>query len=288
MRLLREALLAGALGAVAVLASCSSSDDEASEPATGECSQAMSYESFAGPFFLDWCTGCHSSSLQEGQRQEAPLDVNFDTLDDIRQRRELILAFAVNTHKMPPAGGPTDAERDLLGQWFSCGAPAETQGFDPPPAPPPNDPPPPTGACAEPRASLPASVLPRCSAATRDCVAACALEKPEDEVDDCQEACQKADTTPADTSLGDAIDCSGCVFNQLVACAENAGCHDEVAGLICCLESCFSSTDPQGCFESKCTGEATAFGYCVYYQDQECVDHSGSWLGACYEQGDGG
>lgn len=275
-------LVFGTSFALGLIAACSSSDDGGEPTNTSdECSTALSYESFAGPFFLDWCTGCHSSALAEGSRQEAPLDVNFDTLDDIRAFEARILARVVNEHDMPPAGGPSEDERKMLADWFACGAPAKSAGFDPPDPPPPKEDPPPTGACAEPRQPLPPSVLPRCAATTYDCVKTCELEKPEGEVDDCRDACTAADTTPADTSLGTPIDCSTCIFSQILACAENAGCHDEVAGLMCCITSCAASGDPS-CLESECQGEITAFGYCVYYGDQECVDHDGAWLNVCY------
>jgi hypothetical protein len=267
---------------LALGASCSSSDEPGET--TSECSPALSYESFAGPFFLDWCTGCHSSALKEGERQKAPLEINFDTLDDIRKHKDEILVLSVHNKKMPPAGGPSDEERKLLGDWFACGAPADTQGFDPPAAPPPKQDPPPTGACAEPLQPLPSSVLPRCSAATSDCITQCDLELPDDEADDCRDACQEADTTPADTSLGYEIDCSGCVFNQLLACGEAHGCHDEVAGLMCCITDCQATGDP-ACLEAECTDEITAFGYCVYYGNEDCVKYESEWLSACFATG---
>jgi hypothetical protein len=234
-----------------VLGAACSSTDEPGET-TGECGEALSYESFAGPFFLDWCTGCHSSALPEGQRQDAPLEINFDTLDDIRKHRDEIVTLSVHNKVMPPAGGPSDLERELLGKWFACGAPAQTNGFDPPPAPPPVEDPPPTGACATPLEPLPPAVLPRCSVETRDCVTQCGLDLPEDEADDCRDACQAADTTPPDSSLGTSLDCSGCVFHQLLACGEAHGCHDEVAGLMCCITDCQASGDP-ACLEAECT-----------------------------------
>jgi len=263
--------------ATTLAGACSTADEEDAGPV---CGPEVTYESFAGPFFLDWCTGCHSSALAKGERQEAPLDTNFNTLDGIRSRSDRILEKAVHTHAMPPAGGPSDEERALLGEWFSCGAPSSTRGFAPE-APPETAPEPaPSGACAAPREPLPSSILPRCSAETYTCVQNCALQ-PEGDADDCREACQKADTTPADTSLGYAVDCSSCVFLQLLACGEASGCHEDVARLMCCITSCATSSDPN-CFQDECNGEITAFGYCAVYQGTDCLDYDSGLIGACF------
>jgi len=256
---------------------CSNADPDEAAPV---CEAEVSYESFAGPFFLDWCTGCHSSALPEGYRQKAPLDTNFDSLDGILSRRDRILEKAVHTHAMPPAGGPSEEERALLGQWFACGAPSSTQGFAPEPPPEAEPEPEPSGACAAAREPLPSAILPRCSSETYTCVQNCALQ-PEGDADDCREACQKADTTPADTSLGYAVDCSSCVFLQLLACGETSGCHDEVARLMCCITSCATSSDPN-CFQNECSGEITAFSYCVVYQGASCLDYDSGPMGACF------
>jgi hypothetical protein len=277
--------LALAVGSTIVLATAiaCSSDDSDSKGVSAECKKAPGYEDFAGPFFLNWCTGCHSSALAEGQRQDAPLGVDFDTLDGIRAHSERIVAFAVHSDAMPPAGGPSQAEREALGRWLSCGAPATTQGFDPPTPPPAGTTPPVTGACAVAKNKLPASSLPRCSAQTYQCVLTCEAEKSEDEVDDCREACQQADTTPPDPTTG--LSCGGCTFHQAQACGEQAGCGDTVAALSCCIQDCVSKPNPGQCFAAECRDEITAFAYCVYYSDPSCLDHSGPWLGACYAAG---
>jgi uncharacterized membrane protein len=80
------------------------------------------YDNFAEPFFLDWCRSCHSATVPGDMRQDAPVDVNFDTLGDIRDHRRRIYELAGNRSSMPPAGGPSDAEREMLVEWLSCGA----------------------------------------------------------------------------------------------------------------------------------------------------------------------
>jgi hypothetical protein len=251
-------------------------EEEASTETTCDSSQALDYESFGGPFFLNWCTGCHSSKIPEGSRQEAPLDINFDSIDDIRSHGRRIVDKAVHTHKMPPAGGPTDTERELLGQWLGCGAPATSQGFDPPDAPPVKVDPPPTGECAKKRERLPASLLPRCSVETATCVTNCALEEEEEYVEDCRDACLAADTTPAAQN----VDCQGCVFNQILACAGEKGCQDQTAKFVCCAQGC----SDEACIDTQCQAETTAFGYCIGYKAEVCYDFGGEWLGECFAQ----
>jgi hypothetical protein len=61
--------------------------------------------------------------LPEGERQDAPLGVDFDTLDDVRRQAERIWARAGDHNQtMPPLGGPHELERSYLGEWLACGA----------------------------------------------------------------------------------------------------------------------------------------------------------------------
>jgi hypothetical protein len=84
----------------------------------------LTYENFGEPFLLTWCTGCHSSNLQAGARENAPLNVNFDTVDEVRQLAPKIWLMAGDFNTtMPPAGGPQPDDRTLLGEWLACGAP---------------------------------------------------------------------------------------------------------------------------------------------------------------------
>ena len=83
----------------------------------------LDYDNFGAPFTLNWCRGCHSSTIPQGQRQKAPMTVNFDTRDDVQTWSERIEALATtDTPTMPPAGGPSAAERALLREWIECGA----------------------------------------------------------------------------------------------------------------------------------------------------------------------
>lgn len=86
----------------------------------------VDYATFGRPFLLDWCTGCHSSSLPPLMRQGSPPDVNFDDHAAALRWGERIRARAVvgedgEAPTMPPAGGPSEEERQLLAEWVDCG-----------------------------------------------------------------------------------------------------------------------------------------------------------------------
>ena len=121
---------------------CSSADDDTASSSAKVCKSAqdLTYESFAGPFLLNWCTGCHSSNLGEDERQDAPLSVNFDTLDNVLYWSDRIEVRLENVRDMPPAGGLPEADRQAVFTWLPRNAESETSGFDPP-APPPREPP---------------------------------------------------------------------------------------------------------------------------------------------------
>ncbi len=86
-----------------------------------ECSESpLTYQTFGDPYIANWCRGCHSEDLLPTMRQDAPLGVNLDTLDEVRHRRTQILEMG---DRMPPNGGPSDEERALLREWLTCGAP---------------------------------------------------------------------------------------------------------------------------------------------------------------------
>jgi hypothetical protein len=85
----------------------------------------LTFEDFGGPFLYSWCTSCHSSGMPEGQRQNAPVGVDFDSLEDARAWADRIwLRAADHNITMPPVGGPDTDERAMLGEWLACGAPS--------------------------------------------------------------------------------------------------------------------------------------------------------------------
>lgn len=101
--------------ALALVAACGTDVDPA-------CRTSETYQTVGGPFIENWCRGCHSIDLPIGQRQRAPGDVNFDTIDEIRAQAPAI-ERVITAGTMPPAGGPSDDERTMMMQWLRCGAP---------------------------------------------------------------------------------------------------------------------------------------------------------------------
>ncbi|HEX5059937.1 MAG TPA: hypothetical protein VFV99_11285 [Kofleriaceae bacterium] len=100
----------------------SGSDDEQVDPSVCDTSY-LDYDNFGAPFVINWCRGCHSDAVPAGMRQKAPLDANFDTLAQVRTWSQKIATRATGTTpNMPPAGGPTEQERQLLAEWLACGA----------------------------------------------------------------------------------------------------------------------------------------------------------------------
>ena len=74
-------------------------------------------------FIADGCRACHSADAPPEMRQQAPADVNFDNLSEIRHWSLQIRVTAGQGSSMPPAGGPSAEERRLLVEWLGCGAP---------------------------------------------------------------------------------------------------------------------------------------------------------------------
>lgn len=88
------------------------------------CAQSfLRYDNFGAPFIVDWCRACHSADTPPDMRQQAPADVNFDDLSEIRRWSYPIRITTGQGSSMPPAGGPSAEERRMLVEWLDCGAP---------------------------------------------------------------------------------------------------------------------------------------------------------------------
>ena len=84
----------------------------------------LTWDNFGGPFVLNWCTGCHSANLPEGERAGATLGVDFDTVEDVQQWRSVMWVYSADDNlSMPPVGGPGPMDRFYFGEWLACGAP---------------------------------------------------------------------------------------------------------------------------------------------------------------------
>jgi hypothetical protein len=276
------------VASAAAVAACSSSSDDNPQTNTGtqattpaipgrDCpkSSPLTYESFGGPFFLSYCTGCHSSRVAADKRQGAPLGMDFDTLEGIRGKLERIYARAGDDHlTMPPAGGPTAEHRKQLGDWLACGAPGNGVTFNAKPLPPK---PPIPAACDVAPTELPKAVLPRCSASTYWCIAQC------DILDfGCEGRCVAADTTPPYAGFGSPFGCSQCLNYVSYVCMDANGCHSVAAQLECCRQdNCETSTDPN-CLADKCRKEAYAYSYCQSGVTPMCTSYDEGPMRGCF------
>ncbi len=89
--------------------------------AVDECANAppVAWANFAQGFFIENCQPCHATSTPE--RYGAPTGVVFDTLADTLRWADRVLARTVEAESMPPAGGVSPEDRELLGLWLRCG-----------------------------------------------------------------------------------------------------------------------------------------------------------------------
>lgn len=97
------------------LAACGSDTDS-------QCTSAMTYQTVGAPYLASWCTGCHSADLPASMRRLAPTSVNLDNVDDVRALRDRVTTV-IGTGQMPPEGGPSADEKQLMLTWLGCGAP---------------------------------------------------------------------------------------------------------------------------------------------------------------------
>lgn len=118
---MRKLLLACGL----VVCACDGGGD--SQPATGDsgfCAAApvVTYETFGSGFMTQNCQTCHASTSPD--RNDAPEEVTFDTVEDCWTWSERILARAAGeAPTMPPMGGTTADDRYKLEVWLTCAEP---------------------------------------------------------------------------------------------------------------------------------------------------------------------
>jgi hypothetical protein len=126
----------GFLLASVLVVACSASEDppEAAEPgpssgSTCPSDSMLTYENFGRQFFDDYCTRCHSTMPENGNRSGAPRGLDWDQIDIVRDyamqidRMAAAGPDATNTGMPPRDPRPTVAQREDLGEWLACGAP---------------------------------------------------------------------------------------------------------------------------------------------------------------------
>jgi uncharacterized membrane protein len=118
--LTRGALLLSA-GMSVGMSACTDKGADSGAEVSCDRQPPLSWENFGEGFMGLHCTGCHSVLYPAYLRSGAPEEVNFNTFYDVVQWVERIEIRATGDDpQMPPAGGPTDEERELLTEWLTC------------------------------------------------------------------------------------------------------------------------------------------------------------------------
>lgn len=115
-------------------------------------------------------------------------------------------------------------------------------------------------ACAEPVGELPVEYVPRCTAATRACVAACADAA-------CRAACAAADTTAPYMGIA-RVDCAFCLQYEELRCTDMMGCSMQTAALQCCVAD---HCPDGGCIDTTCASEHAAYSSCESAMAPTCA-----------------
>ncbi len=98
---------------------CTGAEDTAQDP----CGDApvVTYETFGAGFLTENCNACHA--VTSANRNGAPDDVHFDTVEEAWSFAPRILARSLSDPPgMPPEGGTTADDLMLLEIWLTCAA----------------------------------------------------------------------------------------------------------------------------------------------------------------------
>jgi len=102
------------LFAASVLA-CTSSSSTGISASDLSCpsDSTLTYASFGSELLSDHCLSCHASKQTPSLATQAA----------VKTYKSTIISVAVTSSAMPPDGSITIEERELLGEWLTCGAP---------------------------------------------------------------------------------------------------------------------------------------------------------------------
>lgn len=90
-------------------------------------SSTLTWENFGEEFMTSYCTRCHSSKLACGERNDAPLDHDFDSREGVLHVANHVDRYAAAgtdaVNELMPKNGvkPSEEERRKLGEWLACG-----------------------------------------------------------------------------------------------------------------------------------------------------------------------
>jgi hypothetical protein len=105
----------------ALLLGCTDKGGGTGSGDTGLCADApvIMWNNFGDGFLTENCQACHASTSTN--RYDAPEDVVFDTLDDVKAHADaMLLAATGDDPRMPPEGGVDDEDRLKLEIWLTC------------------------------------------------------------------------------------------------------------------------------------------------------------------------
>ena len=79
----------------------------------------VNWDTFGSAFITHECQTCHGSSVVE--RFGAPVDVTFDTVEEVWAQADRVLARATGEKStMPPNGGTFEDDQIKLAWWLTC------------------------------------------------------------------------------------------------------------------------------------------------------------------------
>lgn len=111
---------------------CCADDESVLGPRTGATcppTSPLTYASFGQAFMENYCTRCHSSTLNGAARMGATADHDFDSRIGVLRVYDHVDQTAgsgpnATNDQMPPEGAmPSLAEREMLAEWIACGVP---------------------------------------------------------------------------------------------------------------------------------------------------------------------
>ena len=84
-----------------------------------DSAQVSTWASFGEGFMVENCQSCHAEATPN--RYGAPLAYSFDTHEDVLKWSERIYMVVLGENPtMPPGGGLTDSDKQLLMDWLVC------------------------------------------------------------------------------------------------------------------------------------------------------------------------
>lgn len=79
----------------------------------------VTWEAWGAGFFASYCRPCHSADTPE--RYGAPVELDFDTLEQVRTYEAAIRRSVLEAGSMPVGGGVPEADLVALDEFLACG-----------------------------------------------------------------------------------------------------------------------------------------------------------------------